>query len=228
MWQWRLIILWFLYIYIYIYYITYYQYIYYIYIYIFHLICNLSEYCYGLFRSDPFFSMAFSFNFFPPLCLAFRLLLHLFLKSHKYSFNGSRAISDILEAILSMESRIWPLKGFLQKRKSCAKQLLWKSILCLYSKQHKDLCRRLILREMETYRLLHYLKLTHFACTLLRLLHMIDGFTRSWIQLSLSLESVIKKIFPEMHSLRQALLLPIVIFELVFQTLQGQTKSSRK
>ena len=155
-----------IYIYIYIYiYITYYKYIIYIYIYIFHLICSLSECCYGLFRSDLFSSMV-SFNFFPPLCLAFRLLLHLFLKSHKYFFNGSRTISDFLEAILSMESRIWPSKGFLQKRMSCAKQLLWKSVLCLYSKQQKDLCRRFILREMETYRLLHYLKLTHFACTL--------------------------------------------------------------
>ena len=158
-----------MYIYIYLTYYLYRLYIYIyisIYIYIFHLICNLSECCYGLFRSDLFFSMAFSFNFFPPLCLTFRLLLHLFLKSHKYFFNGSRTISDILEAILSMESRIWPSKGFLQKRMSCAKQLLWKSVLCLYSKQQKDLCRRFILREMETYRLLHYLKLTHFACTL--------------------------------------------------------------
>ena len=226
MWQWRLIILWFLYIYIYIYIyiILHIINIYIIYIYIYFIWFAICLNIVMVF-SDPILFLVWLF---PPLCLAFRLLLHLFLKSHKYSFNGSRAISDILEAILSMESRIWPSKGFLQKRMSCAKQLLWKSVLCLYSKQQKDLCRRFILREMETYRLLHYLKLTHFACTLLRLLHMIDGFTRSWIQLSLSLESVIKKIFPEMHSLRQALLLPIVIFELVFQTLQGQTKSSRK
>ena len=120
-----------IYIYIYIY-ITYYKYIIYIYIYIFHLICSLSECSYGLFRSDLFSSMAFSFNFFPPQCLAYRLLLHLFLKSHKYFFNGSRTISDFLEAILSMESRIWPSKGFLQKRMSCAKQLLWKSSVPLF------------------------------------------------------------------------------------------------
>ena len=64
-----------------------------------------------------------------------------------------------------MESRTSPSKGFLQKRMSCAKLLLWKSVLCLYSEQQKDLCRRFILREMETYRLLIYLKLSRFAFT---------------------------------------------------------------
>ena len=55
-----------------------------------------------------------------------------------------------------------------------------------------------------------------------------DGFIGFWIELSLSLETVIKGIFTEIHALRQALLLPIIIPALMVQTFKGQVKSSRK